>query len=593
MEQETSANGRLASESDLILSGANDHQSLQAQEQIREEAVSATELMQYLMRVAKSFRMYLPNNPQLQTFVDALNSKLTQHLSRYEELRLDVNHAELTVKGKTVYTNNDPKDSLAFRFYSNGMSALIFSDGIEPRELHEFIEIISSTPSGDDDDDIVTLLWTRDLPHIRYLLVEDQTPTEPGMIGAELNISQKETISRIYSDLAIIRQGDNLDATQLAKVSPAISPAQEDVPAGIFLFSTDEVRQLKHVREQDASRNPLQDAITILSAILYTEQSGTLFAEFAEISVKLVARLIHIGDIDQAIRLGKFLRKLSESDSFPAHHREIMITARKHSVSKEIIADLANLIDKTSQVTPEILSEIILIFGKTSVEAWCELLAIVQNMKLRKVILQTLSEIGKESPQDFIPFLRDSRWYLVRNVVLILRTIEDRTTLESVISLISHDDKRVRREVLLYLAALSEPRAKIAMTRFLQDESSQLRIHALQVISGAKFKGAMKQIKQMAEARDFEERELEEKRTIYETLGELGGDEILPLFRELLMKKSWFNRAKDKEAMVCALAGVKKVRTPAAVKVLEDAAASRNDEVKKVILQAIKDILPV
>ncbi len=59
-------------------------------------------------------------------------------------------------KGHLLYENSDTSDSLAFKMYSDGIRSIIFSEGVEERELKEFLEIVSMSTSGSFDDDIVT-----------------------------------------------------------------------------------------------------------------------------------------------------------------------------------------------------------------------------------------------------------------------------------------------------------------------------------------------------------------------------------------------------------------------------------------------------
>jgi len=54
------------------------------------------------------------------------------------------------------------------------------------------------------------------------------------------------------------------------------------------------------------------------------------------------------------------------------------------------------------------------------------------------------------------------------------------------------------------------------------------------------------------------------------------------------MKKYWFNKAKEKESVICAVAGLTRVRSSAAVKLLEEASAVKGDEMREIIIQAIE-----
>jgi HEAT repeat protein len=156
--------------------------------------------------------------------------------------------------------------------------------------------------------------------------------------------------------------------------------------------------------------------------------------------------------------------------------------------------------------------------------------------------------------------------------------------------LISHKEPRIRKEVLSFLETIPDPKAKTYIMKFLNDENSAIRIRAMQTLAAARFAPALKMVSALTSTKDFEERDSAEKRAVYETLGELGSDQMVPLFREMLLKKFWFNKAKEKESVFYAIAGLRKIRTEAALQLMEEASAGKSDEAKAMITQAIKAI---
>jgi HEAT repeat protein len=159
--------------------------------------------------------------------------------------------------------------------------------------------------------------------------------------------------------------------------------------------------------------------------------------------------------------------------------------------------------------------------------------------------------------------------------------------LDEVARLISHKEPRVRKEVLAYLERLPDPKAKTYLLKFLRDDSSALRIRALQVLGKSKLPHALKPIAALAAAEDFDERDMAERKAVFEALGEVGGAQLIPTFRNMLLKKFWFNKTKEKESVICAVSGLVRVRDAEAVRVLEEAKSGKSDELKGIIAQAI------
>jgi HEAT repeat protein len=126
--------------------------------------------------------------------------------------------------------------------------------------------------------------------------------------------------------------------------------------------------------------------------------------------------------------------------------------------------------------------------------------------------------------------------------------------------------------------------------KFLQDDVTALRIYAVKILARSGFKGAVKPVLDIAASKEFEDRDISEKIAIFEALGELGSDELIPMFEEMIMKRYWFNKAKEKENVMLAASALRRVKTDAAVKVLGDACKLKKNEIKTIITQALRGI---
>jgi HEAT repeat protein len=552
------------------ISGMNE--AVETQEVSKEELASATDVMLSLLKASKGLKMYLPNNPLVARFIEELTGRMSRHLEEYGDFRLEIDQFELRYRGKAVYENREPKESVAFKMYFDGIRYLIFSEGIEEHELCDFLDIVGKERPGDVDDDIVTLLWEKNLPHLTYILAEDFLEFDTAIGPVTSPRSQQDKISGMYKTIS----------------EAAPPPPISLIPQNILLLTEEETEWLKKAREADEKRRPLDEVIQILTAILIGEKDQELLREFVDIMAKLTENLFISGEIRYALNLTRFLASLAKNEQIPPEKRALIAGALETLFSREAAEALAGSINTTDLVNPEELMEFLRLFGKPTITNCCDLLGLVENAAMRKAIIQVLIELGQDSPEVFFPYLSDSRWYIVRNIAFILSRIGDPRALDAVVSIISHKEPRVRKEVLNCLAMTPDPRAKTYVLKFLRDSSSALRIRALQVLARSKSNFALKPIIAMASSDQFHEKETDEKKAVFEAIGELGGDQMLPMFSEMIMKKYWFNKAKEKETALCAVAGLVKIRSEGALRLLEDARNLKSDESREIIAQAIE-----
>ena len=79
---------------------------------------------------------------------------------------------------------------------------------------------------------------------------------------------------------------------------------------------------------------------------------------------------------------------------------------------------------------------------------------------------------------------------------------------------------------------------------------------------------------------------------LFEAIGGIGSDDVVPLFKEILAKKYWFNKTKERDSVVCAVSGLKKVNTASALMALKEGSNTKKGEVKTIITNAMQTIKP-
>ena len=541
----------------------------EARSPAREEAASAADVIRSMARTAKGLRMYLANNPVRIKFIEELSGKMALHIARFGDFGLDVERFALRYRGVDVYRNEDLKESIAFRLYADGIRSLLFREGIDRQELVEFLDIVGFERPQQQDDDIVTRLWEMSLPHIDYLLEEDFVEVE-WTCEQEEGVSQQEALSRIYS---FIKQNSPLPPRVISK--------------HLLMLTGEEAAWLRSAMQADDLRNPLDDVIQILSAVLVGEREPALLREFSSIMAKLAGDMLLIGEIRQALQMVRFLDGLSRhallGPEEQLHIREILPGV----LSEATIEVLQQTLDSGESMSHKELRELLLILGLPSLGATCELLGRVEKLKTRKVIIEVLVKLGREDPAVFAPFLSDPRWYLVRNVVLVLALIGSPAALKMIIGLISHKEVRIRKEVLGYLERSPDPKAKPYLLKFLRDDSDALRIKALQLLARERQVFAVKAIVALTAAEEFRSKKVAEKKAVYEAIGELGGEAALPVFRDLLVRKSWFKKGVDRESALCAAAGLLKIGGVSALQLLKEGRKQQNPDVRAILDQAV------
>lgn len=534
----------------------------------KEELASVTQIILGMVKTTKAIRIYLPNNPVLIGFISELGTRMAVHLARYGELGLDVEQFVLRYQGEQVYENKDPKESIASRLHADGIRTVFFDQGVEPPEIVAFLGIVGfERPTGDDD--VVTQLWERNFQHIGYLTEDDFSDPHLGAETAEVD-QQREALERI-------RQA-------LSEQPPS---APRAIPKHLLMLTREEESWLQKALEVEGRCNGLEDVIRILAAVLGEVQDAELFADFTEIMGTLTVNLCVGGDIGHALKLARFLDRLQKQPTTPQEQRQQVTAALAGILSDSTVEVLKAALDSSeAAIEYDELKELLLILGIPSLGAICELLGRVEKLKVRKLIVEVLVELGRGNPAVFEPFLNDPRWFLVRNVVLTLSLIGTPAALKMILGLISHREPRIRREVLAFLERTSDAKAKTYILKYLRDDSSALRVKALQVLARERLAFALKPVVALVGGDDFHDRPPEEKKEIFLTLGALGQESVIPMLRELILKRYWFQKSNEKESVQLAATALGRIRSRGALQVLQEARAQKKGADLRAILDS-------
>jgi hypothetical protein len=544
------------------------------------EIASAALVVQALAKADRGFAIYLPNNPLHEKFFEDFCARIGRHLGEFGTLRLDLTHDTMLCRGETIYTNPELRENLAFRMYADDIRALLFEPDVERAELRAFVQILGSPAAADDEDDIVTRLWSSDLPHLTYQLAEVQP--EAGSLG--LGPGASLTSPRAAQEGALRRYVAELAA------APPPTPLLPPLAQQVFSLSEEEIAALQGLLAQDEGRTPLEDMACILEAIIAAEQDVAVLDEFLAIVARLCGDLMITGRVDQAVGVLAMLRRAAGHPALPQGHAARIEASRAQVVTADVLAGLSRLLAGGDGLDRELLRTLVAELGSAAIGPFCTILGEVPGKETRKVLIEALAGVGRGSPELFLPFLLDPRWYLVRNTIYILRRVAGPESAQAIWRCAGHRDPRVRKEVLLYLDEAGDPAADAVRLGFLADETPALRVAALRSLGRRAAPGAVERLLAIAGAPEFAERELLEREATWEALGALAPARVFPLLKQLLLKRRWFAPAQDLDATACACAGLRRIGGAAAIEVLREAAAAKRGESRALIEKTLRSL---
>jgi HEAT repeat protein len=555
----------------------------------KEEIKSAKDLIQSLIKTTRTLKIYLHNNPIHQKFLKELKTKFDQHLVDYGLLRVHVQQHELLWGKEILYSNSNRMESLAFRLYIDGIREITFHEGLEEEELVDFLEAVGSESGPThQDDDMATAFWEKGFAHITYQVADDtaqRLAIEPAPLPTE-------QIKKAFQQEVHTTTEKPLSAAA-TEVRTAEHRIQDLVYQNIYALTEEEIAKVKHEMQVEEGQDLLSEMIQILTSILLVEENLKDFDEVVKILQDMLDLMIGRGDFHHARRILEVFWELQAPEKVGSEQlREVVRTAIDWAGSGERIEKLKAVLNSEEVRDLDHLHAYLVLHRKNAISPLVNLLGTLDKMKPRRILCEAMVELAREETDILISRLTDRRWYTVRNIVYILGKIGNEKVVDALAPLIRHEETRVRKEVLRAYEVLPGQKSKQYLAQFLKDDDSSIRILAAKTLAHSKAAGAVERLLEAISEPQFKDRDLYEKKEIFDALGRVGENKILSMLQKILKQRTWLriHKGRIEELKLCAIIALKRIKTPEAIKVLQEGTRLKNKNVREACARVLNEI---
>jgi hypothetical protein len=188
----------------------------------------------------------------------------------------------------------------------------------------------------------------------------------------------------------------------------------------------------------------------------------------------------------------------------------------------------------------EEIKGIILGIGAPFVEPLIQRLSDEPSISLRHYYLDCLQKLGNAAKEGAIEHLQDSRWYVVRNMIVLLRGFGDPSVLRFLRPVADHRHPRVRHELIRTLYALRRSEADQLLVREFSSSDHEVVLNAIQMAEQSRDAGVLECLRSILSLKLLAKAEYELKCAAIKTLGKIGNPKILPDFIRILTQKTLF-----------------------------------------------------
>jgi len=542
--------------------------------ELLDDIKAAKDVINTLLKAKKTFRMYPENNPMYIKTIEDTYAKFRNFFDYKNDLTFKIKQNEIFCDSEQVYHNPQKEDNIALFFFKDGLREITFKKGFSPKELEEFLKILTVDYDREVlDDDVVTLLWERDFQNIRYVvdeafLAEDEGYETEAVREIKDKTAETDELTRAYED-AFKEEG------------------VKDI--SIVPLTDKDLHTLVKELERDAY-NKMSKLLTIIYEMLYQAESKGDYEDVVHFLNDAIEFSMRHGDMETTIDIIKRTKEIIDDPSITGDVKKYLNSVFSFLGSDTVIKLLGEFLDSGVEIDEKILNEYIKFLDKNAIQPFITILGELKSIPARKNIISALIYLGKKDIQSLAKGLYDSRWYVVRNIIYILGKIGDKKAVDYLLKTVNHSDVRVRKEVIKALGELGTAGVLQTLKECLDDPDGQIRTAAARALGNIRSAAAKSIILQRVSGKDFMKNDFNEKKEFYEILSHWKDNDIVEFLMKTLKTRSFFKRAINDENRACAAYCFGLMGNKDALPVLYKVRESKNKLLREYAYTAIKRI---
>jgi hypothetical protein len=475
-------------------------------------------ILKHTAAVLKNMKTYQPNSPVLRKSLDILETELTSFLRANESLILLVRETSLVYGRTTIYSASDKMDNLAFLLYRDGIRLITFRDGISPEELYEFLSAVHEAREADPyQADLVTILWEKDLKHIGYRAVD-----------AYLEDNEKQKIEQLAckctGQATRAPCEDFISSSEFFLKELGLSPhiRRDASPLAPRSVTDTETRQLiREILDEDDG-SLLKRCSEICLEIAEDPDTDQTFNNVVSFLGRICEWHVASGDLLAACSILSDLRTIAADEHTPEAGRASICDTIAKLGEGHRLRKLEQHFSNPTEARAEEIFAYLALMEPVAIEPLCNMLADCEQREVRYLLCRAISIVAHREPQRLQRFILDSRWYVVRNMVMILGMMGNAQVFPLLGSAARHTEPRVRKELARWLGRIGSEDGLAMLLELTDDEDKVVRLTAISGLREIASEKVRTPLEELIRGRAFMKRPLDERKEIFRCYGALG-----------------------------------------------------------------------
>jgi len=329
----------------------------------------------------------------------------------------------------------------------------------------------------------------------------------------------------LLAELSVLFREDDIDRYNPEEHQSLLEAAAIEVPV---LVTAEEIPELgdrlETVTDDALADRMAQTSVELLARFAGQDGTATLLTRIDGLFRSLLAS----GRLELATTLAEDLRRVGDETAARPGVRAAIDETRARMATSESVAAMLDAFTRGGSTSATVVRRLLDALGHAGAQGFLLALAGEKDKSRRRRILDLLVSLGPMIAPPAIELLEDERWYVVRNMIVLLQRVGDRSALASIRRAADHHDLRVRLEAIKWLLAYDPEVPRDLLEKAINDPDLKLAEAAIVLAGSYGIKEAVDPLLAIVDGYDL----LGKRRTLrikaLKALGDLGDPAVLP-----------------------------------------------------------------
>lgn len=269
----------------------------------------------------------------------------------------------------------------------------------------------------------------------------------------------------------------------------------------------------------------------LILQLVFSDPTGATAQELIANLADICGHFLELGDYAHVLKV------LSQAAD-PRLPPQLRLAMRDAFCRREFLDEILSGLTIWGKPKYDQVALLIQVLGRAFIEPLLDRMAEEENMSLRRFMMDRVQSFGEVARPHLLARLSDQRWYVLRNIILMLRSVATAEDSEQLRPLLRNSNQRVRQEALKLLLSLGDSVAQRQLLRDVESPDREIQLNAISMADRTSPPEMARKLLVLLTTGGFSAVECELKSAAIQALGEIGRPELLPELIKVLGERS-------------------------------------------------------